>query len=141
ALSGGIFLSRKSSEIFDAESRIASAAVWNLLFFTFNGAAFVLIGLQLRGIVRELPQHSLLAMIGWGLAVTALLIAIRFAWVFGVSFVRRSLSPTLRRREGADPWQALFVTAFAGMRGIVSLAAALALPERTLSGASFPDRS
>jgi monovalent cation/hydrogen antiporter len=141
ALSGGIYLSRKSSQIFDADSRLAAASVWNLLFFTFNGAAFVLVGLQLRSIVRDLPQHSLLVLVGWGLTVCALLVVVRFAWVFAVTNLRRRLFPKMAEREGAQPWQALVVISFAGMRGIVSLAAALAIPERTESGAPFPDRA
>lgn len=141
ALSGGIYLSRKSSQVFDADSRIAAASVWNLLFFTFNGAAFVLVGLQLRAVLHALPQYSLFTLVGWGLAVTAVLIAVRFAWVFVVTYGRRRLFPKVREREGPDPpWQAVFVLAFGGMRGIVSLAAALAIPETTASGAPFPGR-
>lgn len=141
ALSGGIYLSRKSWLIFDADSRIAAGSVWNLLFFVFNGAAFVLIGLQLRAIVRALPEYSLPTLIGWGLAVWLLLIVVRYAWVYGVAFVTWRLFPQSRRGEGAPPtWQSLFVLSFAGMRGIVSLAAALAVPELMPSGAPFPDR-
>ena len=58
AMTGGMYLNRKSSVIFDAESRLAAGSVWNLLFFTFNGAAFVLIGLELRTILRALPMYS-----------------------------------------------------------------------------------
>ncbi|MEO7039980.1 MAG: Na+/H+ antiporter [Candidatus Elarobacter sp.] len=141
ALSGGIFMSRKSSQIFDADSRLAAGSVWSLLFFTFNGAAFVLVGLELRAVVRGMPQYSLATLIGWGLAVTALLIVVRFAWVFIVTYGRRRLWPKIRQTEGPDPpWQQVFVLGFAGMRGIVSLAAALAIPEYTTGGARFPGR-
>lgn len=141
AMSGGIYLSRKSSQIFDADARIATASVWNLLFFVFNGAAFVLIGLQLRGIVGALHQQPLATYVGWGVAIALVVIAVRFAWVFPVSYGRRRLFPKVRQREGPDPprtWTV--VLSLAGMRGIVSLAAALALPERTASGAPFPGR-
>jgi CPA1 family monovalent cation:H+ antiporter len=142
ALTGGIYLSRKSTQIFDADSRIAAASVWNLLFFIFNGAAFVLIGLQLRSIVRDLPEYSLPLLIGWGLAVWLVLVAVRFAWVYAVALVSWGWFPLLRTGEGTAPtWQALFVLSFAGMRGIVSLAAALAIPELGASGAPFPDRA
>ena len=141
ALSGGIFLSRKSGQIFDADARIAAGSVWNLLFFTFNGAAFVLVGLELRAIVAGMPQYSLATLIGWGLAVTALLVAVRFAFVFTVAYGRRRLFPNVREREGPDPpWQGVFVLGFAGMRGIVSLAAALAIPHEAAGGAPFPGR-
>jgi CPA1 family monovalent cation:H+ antiporter len=142
ALTGGIYLSRKSAQIFDADSRIAAASVWNLLFFTFNGAAFVLIGLQLRAIVRALPEYSLPTLIGWGLAVWAVLVIVRFAWCFGITYGSWRLFPALRRNEGPEPkWQTVFVLSFVGMRGIVSLAAALAVPNMTASGAPFPQRA
>ena len=140
AMSGGIFMSRKSLEIFDAESRIAAGLVWELLFFIFNGAAFVLIGLQLRAIVHALPEYSLPTLIGWGLAVWATLVVVRFAWCFAVAYLPRAVVPGLRDREGKVPWQSVFVIGFAGMRGIVSLAAALAVPETIATGARFPER-
>jgi monovalent cation/hydrogen antiporter len=141
AMSGGIFMNRQSHRIFDAEARLAAASVWNLLFFVFNGAAFVLIGLQLRSIVRALPQHSLPTLIGWSLAITALLVVVRFVWCFLVVYVPPLLVPRLRPLGGPPPpWQGIFVLSYAGMRGIVSLAAALALPETTATGAPFPER-
>jgi monovalent cation/hydrogen antiporter len=140
AMSAGIYLSRKSSQIFDADSRIAAASVWNLLFFVFNGAAFVLIGLQLRGIVRGL-QYPLATLIGWSLAIALVVILVRYVWMFPAAYGRRRLWPKIREREGPDPpWQSVFVLATGGMRGIVSLAAALALPEALPSGAPFPQR-
>jgi CPA1 family monovalent cation:H+ antiporter len=141
ALTGGIYLSRKSSQIFDADSRIAAGSVWNLLFFVFNGAAFVLIGLQLRGIVGALHDRPLATYVGWAAAIALVVIAVRFAWVFPVAYGRRRLFPKIREREGPDPPRSwTVILSLAGMRGIVSLAAALALPERTASGAPFPGR-
>jgi CPA1 family monovalent cation:H+ antiporter len=141
ALTGGIYLSRKSSEIFDAESRLQASAVWNLLFFTFNGAAFVLIGLELRAILRALPMYSVWTLLSWGLAVSLLLVIVRFAWCFAATYGARRLIPKIRENEGPDPpWQAVFILSFAGMRGIVSLAAALAIPDTIASSRPFPDR-
>jgi CPA1 family monovalent cation:H+ antiporter len=143
ALTGGIYLSRKSTQIFDADSRLAAASVWNLLFFVFNGAAFVLIGLQLRAIVHQLPEYSLPLLIGWGLGVWLVLVVVRFAWVYTIALVSWGWFPVLRSGEGAPPtWQALFVLSMAGMRGIVSLAAALAVPELLpFTETPFPDRA
>ena len=141
ALTGGIYASRRSSVIFDAESRIAASSVWNLLFFTFNGAAFVLIGLELRTILRALPMYSVWTLVSWGLAVSVLLMVVRFVWCFVVTYGARRLFPKIRESEGPDPpWQAIFVLSYAGMRGIVSLAAALAIPDTIASGRPFPDR-
>jgi CPA1 family monovalent cation:H+ antiporter len=141
AMSGGIYLSRKSAQIFDAEGRVAAAYVWNLLFFVFNGAAFVLIGLQLRTIVHGLGERSLLTVIGWSLAIALVVVLVRYAWLFPATYGRRRLFPKIREREGPDPpWRWVFVVATAGMRGIVSLAAALALPETIAPGVRFPER-
>ena len=135
ALSGGMVLSRKSSEMFDAESRIAASAVWSLLFFMFNGAAFVLIGLQLRSVVRALMVHSPWTLAGWSLAIVAVVVLVRYFWVFEVQRLRRLVTPGIEELEGPDPpWQVKFIAGTAGMRGVVSLAAALALP------VGFPER-
>jgi CPA1 family monovalent cation:H+ antiporter len=141
AMSGGIYMSRKSAQLFDADSRLAASAVWNLLFFIFNGAAFVLIGLQLRSILRGLAQYPLLTLIGWSLAIAVVVILVRYLWMFPATYARRRIWPKIREREGPDPpWRWVFVLATAGMRGIVSLAAALALPETIAPGVPFPQR-
>jgi Na+/H+ antiporter len=141
AMAGGIYMSRKSNQIFDADARLAAAAVWNLLFFVFNGAAFVLIGLQLRNIVHGLSAYSLGTLIGWSLAIAAVVIVVRYVWMFPAAYGRRRLFPKIREVEGPDPpWQWIFVLSTAGMRGIVSLAAALALPETIAPGVPFPQR-
>jgi monovalent cation/hydrogen antiporter len=142
AMSAGIYMNRKSSQIFDADARIAAAEVWNLLFFIFNGAAFVLIGLQLRSIVRTLAPYSLPTVIGWSLAIALVVVLVRYAWVYPGAYGRRALFPKVREREGPDPtWQQVFILGTAGMRGIVSLAAALALPETIAPGVPFPQRN
>ncbi len=131
AMAGGIYLSRKSLQIFDAESRIAAGGVWEFLVFVFNGAAFLLIGLQLRSILAGLHRsgYGTPLLIGWALAVAALVVAVRYAWMYPAAYGRRLIWPGVAAREGPAPsWQGLFVLSTAGMRGIVSLAAALALP-------------
>jgi CPA1 family monovalent cation:H+ antiporter len=141
AMSGGIYLSRKSSRIFDAESRLAAGGVWNLLFFVFNGAAFVLIGMQLRTIVRGLAPYALGTLIGWSLLIAAVVVIVRYVWMIPATYIPRMLFPGIRRREGPDPpltW--VLVLSTAGMRGIVSLAAALAIPETIAPGVAFPGR-
>ena len=74
------------------------------------------------------------------LVTTAVVVAARFLWVFPATYLPRWLIPSLARRDPSPPWQFPFVLAFTGIRGVVSLAAALAIPFATASGAPFPDR-
>ena len=96
-----MMLSRKSSQIFDADSRIAASAVWNLLFFTFNGAAFVLIGLQLRSLVGALTVYPPWTLAGWSLGIAAVVVLARYVWVFPVARLRRMIWP--RITSARDP--------------------------------------
>ncbi len=144
AAAAGMYLSRKSSEIFDAESRISVASIWNFLFFAFNGAAFVLIGLQLPAIVRALhAEHFPTSTLIWfSIAIAVIVVLLRYVWVFPVARVRRLIDRTIARREGPNPpWTWTFVLGTAGMRGIVSLAAALAIPDTVAPGVPFPYRN
>jgi Na+/H+ antiporter len=141
AVSAGIYLSFKGPAMYDADTRIAASNVWNLLFFTLNGAAFILIGLQLRSLYTALEGISLGALLLSSLIVALTVVATRFAWVFPVSRLRRALNPRIAEREGPPaPWSWTFILSWAGMRGIVSLAAALALPTTAAHGVPFPAR-
>jgi CPA1 family monovalent cation:H+ antiporter len=95
---------------------------------------FVLIGLQLRGLLDRLERYDPWELAGLGFGVSAALIAGRFAWVFAATWLPRALSRSLRERDPLPPPSHTTVIAWAGMRGVVSLAAALALP------AEFPRR-
>jgi Na+/H+ antiporter len=136
AVSAGMYLSFKGPSMYDADTRIAASNVWNLLFFTLNGAAFILIGLQLRSLYTALGGMSLGTLLLSSFIVALTVIAMRFAWVFPVSRLRRALDPRIAEREGpAAPWTWTFILSWAGMRGIVSLAAATAA-----HGVPFPAR-
>jgi len=137
---GGVYVRQSFSAIVPPASRIQSRAVWDLLVFILNGIVFILIGLQL-GAIREvgLPQ-SFGTMLWYGVLVSATAIAVRVVWVPLGVVIPRLLSPSLRRRDPIPPWQTIALVAWIGMRGIVSLAAALALPATTASGAPFPFR-
>lgn len=141
AVAGGMFMASRSNRLFSADGRIAAFSVWSLLVFVFNGAAFVLIGLQLRGVIEALGHYAPATLIGWALAVVLTLVVVRFAWVFTVSKLRRMVDKTIEATEGPPPpWPYTFALSAAGMRGIVSLAAALALPATVDGGAPFPYR-
>jgi CPA1 family monovalent cation:H+ antiporter len=140
-VAAGFYISRRAPVILSSDSRIAAASVWNLLFFVLNGAVFILIGLELRDILARLTAYPLPVLLGWGLGVSALVIVLRFAWIFPASYLRRVFLRTVFRRTIPNArWQGTFVMSWSGMRGIVSLAAALALPEFTAGGEPFPGR-
>lgn len=140
-VTAGMVLSRKAERILNSEARIAAAGVWKLLFFTFNGVVFILIGLQLRSILAQLTQYAPGTLVAYGLGISAVVIVVRFVWIFPSSYGRRLLFPRYVEREGPrPPWQYTFVLSWAGMRGIVSLAAALALPSTVAGGQPFVGR-
>jgi CPA1 family monovalent cation:H+ antiporter len=135
----GVYMSRKSNDIYSSEGRLVAGAVWDLLIFLLNGLVFLLIGLQLRTIVHD---PSFAAREIWiGLALSGLVIVVRMAWVFPAAWLPRLISPAIRRKEPKPLWENLFVIGWSGMRGIVSLAGALALPAVTARGSPFPGRN
>jgi CPA1 family monovalent cation:H+ antiporter len=113
--------------------------VWDILIFLLNGVVFLSIGLQLRTIVRD-PSFALREI--WiGLAISLLVIVVRICWVYPGAYLPRKLSARIREREPMPSASSLFIIAWSGMRGIVSLAAALALPTLTAAGKPFPGRN
>jgi monovalent cation/hydrogen antiporter len=139
AVTAGILLSRRSTSFIDPETRILGSSVWRLLTFILNAFAFLLIGLQLPTIVGALEPHVRDYAL-YALLISFTVIIVRLAWVFPATYLPRFLSPRLRARDPYPPWQPIFVIGWAGMRGIVSLAAALALPY-TFGNDPFPERS
>jgi Na+/H+ antiporter len=106
-------------------------ALWELLTFLLNALLFVLIGLQLPSILDGLRSEPTGWLIATAAAVSAVVIVTRIAWVFGTTVVIRTLDRRESQRARRAPWQMRMVAAWAGMRGAVSLAAALALPPDT----------
>jgi CPA1 family monovalent cation:H+ antiporter len=139
-VAAGLVRGRYSPEIVSAEMRIIARSVWNLLVFLLTSLVFILIGLQLSGIVGRLTGYSATELIFYGTLVSAVAIAVRFAWIYPATYLPRMLSARLRELDPAPPEAALFIMSWCGMRGIVSLAAALALPLALDGGAPFPGR-
>ena len=137
---GGIYVRRGFSTAVPPATRIRARAVWDLLVFVLNGVIFVLIGLQLRAIRDAGLGDSPARVVMYGAVISAIAIGIRLVWVPLAAVIPRLLSPALNRRDPLPPWSAVFLLAWTGMRGIVSLAAALGLPLATASGAPFPSR-
>lgn len=139
-VSGGLLLSSKAHHFMDYESRIQASAVWNVWIFLLNGLVFILIGLQLRGVIAGLSGYTFFDALYYSAIITVLIIVIRIALVFPSAYVPRWFSKKIRENEAHPPVTMVFLAGWAGMRGVVSLAAALAIPLTLDSGEAFPHR-
>jgi monovalent cation/hydrogen antiporter len=139
AVAAGIYVSRRSEMVFTPEGRVIANGVWRVMLLLLNAAVFLLIGLELPSLVRSLPQ-TIGHYVWLALVVSVAVIVVRIAYVYPAAHLRR-LIPGVAKRDPLPPWQALFVISWSGMRGIVSLAAALALPFVNAAGAPLADRS
>jgi len=135
----GIILGWTSSEIFNHKTRLQANAVWETMTFLLNGVIFILIGLQLPVILSNIHGKSLITLIGYGAMVSAATILIRIVWVFPGTYLPRWLFKKVRKEEAKPETRHVAIIAWSGMRGVVSLAAALALP-LTVRGTAFPNR-
>jgi len=135
-----LMMSRRSHDIYDNQTRLLKHSFWGVLGFLLNGFVFLLIGLELRTIVTELGPRAFWPTLGYGLLVSVVAIAIRMGWVFPVSYLGYQLGRWLGQEEERTPRRNLFITSWAGMRGVVSLATALALPLTLRNGQPFPQR-
>jgi Na+/H+ antiporter len=139
----GLYLGRYAPGVISPETRLQGYAFWELVTFLLNGLIFALIGLQLEGIVERLSEdttYSVVALVFYGALISLTVILVRFLWVFPATYVPRWLSRRLRQRDPSPPPSQVTVIAWTGMRGVISLAAALALPLAIAGGAPFPER-
>jgi CPA1 family monovalent cation:H+ antiporter len=136
----GLYHRRKSPEVLSPSTRIQTIAVWEIIVFLLNGLIFILIGLQLPSILNEISEYSLATLIWYAVLISATAIIVRLLWVFPAAYIPRLISRQLRDRDPYPDWRLLLLIGWTGMRGIVSLAAALALPLTTNNGAPFPHR-
>jgi Na+/H+ antiporter len=140
AVTAGIVLGLQAPRISTAQMRLQGYATWDLVVFLINSVLFVMVGLQLPHVLDGIEGRSTATLIGYGLLFAALVTAIRFAWLFTVVYLIRALDRRESQRARRVPWQLRAVGAWSGMRGAVSLAAALALPLETDAGRPFPER-
>lgn len=135
-VSGGLFLSFRSHEIFTYNSRIQAYSVWEALIFMLNGLVFILIGLQLPQIITGLEQYTIIELVFYALIISVVTVIVRIVWVFSGAY----LSCRLSKKEKRMKWENEFLIAWSGMRGVVSLASALAVPLTLTNGLAFPHR-
>jgi CPA1 family monovalent cation:H+ antiporter len=140
AVTTGLYVGWFTPELTNSTVRLQGDAVWQILVFILNALLFILLGLQLRTVLDGVSQDSAWTLVWHGAAISATVIVARFAWVFPGTYVPRLLSRRIRARDPYPPWQVPAALGWAGMRGSVSLAAALALPLSTDVGREFPGR-
>ena len=139
-VAAGLFVSWNGPLLIPAATRLQGIFFWDLIVYYLEGFIFLVTGMETRDLIDR-PNVVSLHDLGLALLITVVVIVVaRFIWVFPAAYVPRWLSPSLRRRDPVPPWQWIFLLAFVGVRGVVSLAAALALPLTTLAGAPFPNR-
>jgi len=139
-VAAGLVRGRYAPEIVSAEMRIIARSVWNLLVFLLNSLIFILIGMQLSGIVSRLTGYSLAQLFLYGAFVSVVAVIVRFAWIYPATYLSLMFRVSLGQFVAPPVEGEVFIMAWCGMRGIVSLAAALALPPTLADGNAFPER-
>lgn len=136
----GLYVSWNGPRLISPATRLQGIFFWDLIVYLIEGFVFLLTGLQARTLIEQTHVFSIRDLVIATALVTAITIAARFIWVFPATYVPRWLSKSLRTRDPAPPWQSAFLLSFTGIRGVVSLAAALGIPYFIDSGAPFPHR-
>jgi CPA1 family monovalent cation:H+ antiporter len=139
-VTAGLYVSWNGFRLISAATRLQGIFFWDFLIYLIEGMVFLITGLQARAIVANIGEYSISQLARSALLVTAVMIVARFVWMYPATYLPRWLVPAVRRADPSPPWQWPFALAYTGVRGIVSLAAALAIPLATRSGDPFPQR-
>lgn len=139
-VSGGLFLSARKENFLSNRSRLQGINVWEAVAFVLNGIVFMLIGLEFPVIVKGLGPDGLEAGIRYSLIISGVLIFTRFASTFGASVFTIFISRYIKTADSNPGWKAPLLFGWTGMRGVVSLAAALSIPIVLDNGQAFPNR-
>jgi len=140
AVAAGLYVSWNGPLLIPAATRLQGIFFWDLLIYLLDGLLFLVTGMQLRTLLDRSDPVLLHQLVLAVPLVVAVVIAARLIWVYPGAYLPRWLSPSLARRDPVPSWRFLFMLGFTGVRGVVSLAAALAIPLTTSAGAAFPDR-
>jgi CPA1 family monovalent cation:H+ antiporter len=144
-VTAGLYLGRLMPELLTFKTRLQSGPVWEMVEFLLNGVVFILIGLQLPDVLHQLSgqAYSIGELIWDALLISLAVILIRMIWVFPAAYVPRFLFKRIRNKNPYPSWQHVTIIGWTGMRGVVSLAAALAIPltmDGGPEGPPFPHR-
>jgi monovalent cation/hydrogen antiporter len=140
AVTTGLYMGWHTPQLTTAVMRLQGVAVWGILTFLTNAVLFLLVGLQLPGILDDLSGRTAGELVLWACLVSLVVIGVRLAWMFTVPYLIRAVDRRESQRSRRSSPAERLAIGWAGMRGSVSLAAALAIPLRTDAGAPFPDR-
>ncbi|MEP7345035.1 MAG: Na+/H+ antiporter [Gemmatimonadaceae bacterium] len=140
-VAGGLYLRQYLSVAVGPLSRLQTRAVWDLLVFLLNAVIFLLLGVQTSALLQVAGTGSLGVLLGNGILIGVVCIAVRMIWVPIATYVPRWLSADLRRKDPVPNRKSVFLVSWTSMRGIVSLATALALPRVLADGSTFPYRT
>jgi len=136
----GLYMSWNGPLLISSATRLQGIFFWDLVIFLVEGLLFLLTGFQMRLLFEKSKAFPLQEILFTTALVAVIVIVARFAWVYPATYLPRLISKQIRERDPAPSWQTTFVVAFTGVRGAVSLAAALALPLALPSGEGFPYR-
>jgi Na+/H+ antiporter len=138
----GLYLGRRENRLFSPQVRLQAYGFWSSFTFAINGLVFVLIGLQLPFVLSGIHDYSMKTLLLYGGLFSALVILLRIAWLFPGAFVANLIRRKIfHQNEPMPPVKGIFIIGWTGMRGVVALAAALALPETLSDGSPFPQRN
>jgi len=138
----GMYMSRQSPEYMSPQVRLQATAVWDALTFVLNGIVFVLMGLQLPFVMGQIGGMSRVVLLEYGIGFSVVMIGVRMAWVYGETYIAYAIRRWGGKAEVEEPDpRRVFVVGWAGMRGVLSLAAAVSLPYVLPGGRTFPQRS
>ena len=136
----GLYISWNGFWLISAATRLQGIFFWDFFIYLIEGLVFLITGLQARTLLAGIGPYSISELAISAAVVSAVVIVARFVWMYPATYLPRWLFPSIRRRDPSPPWQTPFMLAFTGVRGTVSLAAALAIPFTTVNGQPFPDR-
>ena len=139
-VAAGLIAGWRSPRVMGSDTRLLATATWKMVIFVVNGLAFLLVGLQLRTVAQSIDGPTGPQLLAAGALVSLTVIVVRLVWVYPATYLPRWLIPSLARRDPAPPARVPLILGWGGMRGAVTLAAALALPLETEAGDPFPGR-
>lgn len=129
----GLYFGINFPEFANTQTRINAKASWGTLIFIINGFVFTLIGYQLPSVIAGLSEYSYLTLLLYGSVISVVVILLRLVWIYPSALIPRLIFPYINKKDPMPNWRFLFAIGWAGMRGIVSLAAVLAIPQALIS--------